>query len=200
MMPTRSASPRPAEARLRCRNSSARCRHRERRRTACTRSSTSASASNIDTAAISIDFATNCTISCLRVAPSTLRSATSRARWLARAVARLVKFTTAMPRISIAIIAKVVIERRSLPGVIALSCALPRWTSSKLMKCQSSSVPWLYMTLPLGSSGMLRFSHAGICASSWRTSVPGCIFRYTQPDWQPQHLVRKFGLSALKAG
>ena len=35
-----------------------------------------------------------------RLAPSTLRNATSRARWLARAVARLVKFTTAIPRIS----------------------------------------------------------------------------------------------------
>ena len=53
-----------------------------------------------------------------RLAPSTLRSATSRARWLARAVARLVKFTTAMPRISRAMIAKVAIDARSLPGVI----------------------------------------------------------------------------------
>ena len=63
-------------------------------------SSTIASASSIAIAAISIDSPRNWTISCLRLAPSTLRSATSRARWLARAVARLVKLTQAMPRIS----------------------------------------------------------------------------------------------------
>src|SRR5690349_10421446 len=59
-----------------------------------TSNSTSASASSIETAEIRIDSATNWMINCFRVAPRTLRSATSRARWLARAVARFVKFTT----------------------------------------------------------------------------------------------------------
>ena len=63
-----------------------------------------------------IDLPMNWTISCRRSAPSTLRSATSRARWLARAVARLVKLTTAMPRISIAMIAKVMIVRAVVAG------------------------------------------------------------------------------------
>jgi hypothetical protein len=35
------------------------------------------------------------------------------------------------------------IVRRSLPGVIAPSWALPRWTSRTLTKCQSSSSPGL---------------------------------------------------------
>ena len=48
----------------------------------------------------SMDSPRNCAISCRREAPSTLRSATSRARWPARAVARLTKLTTAMARIS----------------------------------------------------------------------------------------------------
>ena len=63
------------------------------------------------------------------MAPSTLRSATSRARWLARAVERLTKLTQAMARIRMATIAKVATVRRSLPGRIAMPCASPRWTS-----------------------------------------------------------------------
>ena len=61
-----------------------------------------------------------------RWAPSTLRRATSRARWDARAVARLVKLTQAIPRIRSATTAKVAIVVRSLPGVIALSWKAPR--------------------------------------------------------------------------
>jgi hypothetical protein len=81
--------------------------------------STSASAIVIATTAMMIDSPMNWTISCFRLAPSALRSATSRARWLARAVARLVKLTTAMPRMSRATTEKVMIVVRSLPGVIA---------------------------------------------------------------------------------
>jgi hypothetical protein len=79
----------------------------------------------------------NWTISCRRLAPSTFLSATSRARCEARAVARLVKLTTAIPRMSRAMIAKVAMVRRSLPGFIVACCALPRWTSRMLTSFQS---------------------------------------------------------------
>ena len=62
----------------------------------------------------------------------------------------MVKFTIAIARIRTAMMAKVSIERRSLPGVIGPPCAFPRCTSRRLTKCQSCSSPWLKLTLPLG--------------------------------------------------
>ena len=82
--------------------------------------------------AISTDSPRNWVMSCRRLAPSTFLNATSRARWLARAVARLVKFTQAMPRIRKATIRKVVIVVQSLPGRAEPFCATPRWMSRTL--------------------------------------------------------------------
>ena len=63
----------------------------------------------------------NCVASCPRDAPNTLRNATSRARWIARAVLKLTKFTTAMASVSSATTAKVPSARGSPPGVSAPS-------------------------------------------------------------------------------
>ena len=122
-------------------------------------------AESIATAEIRIGSAMNWTISCLRVAPSTLRNATSRARWPARAVARLVKLTTAMPRISSAMIAKVVIDRPVVARRHRSALRLAEVDVAKVDEVPILVVAVVIADSPLGSSGMLRFSQAGSCAS-----------------------------------
>ena len=82
-------------------------------------------------------------ISCWRLAPSTLRSATSRARWLARAVARLVKLTQAMPRIRRATIAKVMIVVPVVAGRHRGRLGRAEMDVADVDECQSWSSPAL---------------------------------------------------------
>ena len=131
----------------------------------------------METAEIRIDLPTNWTINCLRLAPITLRSATSRARWLARAVARLVKFTIAMPRISSGDDR----EGDDRPSVVARSHRAVLGLA-EMDVANVDEVPILVVALVgpdaiLKSSGMLRFSQAGSRASIASTSVPGRSFR-----------------------
>ena len=71
-------------------------------------------------------------------------------------------------------IANVAIVRRSLPGVIAIVLRLAEMHVGEVdeMPVLVVARDWTGWS-PLGSSGMLRFSQAGICASSLRMSVPG---------------------------
>jgi hypothetical protein len=82
-----------------------------------------------------------------------------------------------MARISTAMIAKVTMVRRSLPGDMAADCASPRCMSRTLTTCQSCSSPALNRASPAFSSGMLRFSQAGSAFSIAPGSAPGRSFR-----------------------
>jgi hypothetical protein len=124
----------------------------------------------------SSDSPRNCVTSCRREAPSTLRSATSRARCPDRAVERLTKLMQAMTRISIATIAKVATVRGSLPGVNALSWASPRCTSATLTSFRSMMSARVVVRPSSVSGGMTFFSQAGRAALIRAESAPSRSF------------------------